>query len=132
MSYYIGAKIVEHLYLTCKGFGKSKLSELLESLEEEYRVYDDMKTCKEKFRSDLEKYCEGFVTDEELFERRQQYIEIFSGFSGVSPGNLPEKMTKIFDEMMGERDLFKAKERIRKKESYWGKKKALGLEVVEK
>ena len=124
MAYYLGIKQVEHLYLTCKGFGKSKLSELLESLEEDYRIYDDMKTCKEKFKSDLEKYYEGFITDDELFRRRQQYIDIFSGFSGDSPGNLPEKMKKIFDEMMDESDLLKAKERIRKRESYWEKKKS--------
>ncbi|MEE9913199.1 MAG: hypothetical protein K4571_15915 [Deltaproteobacteria bacterium] len=124
MAFYIGVRIVEHLYLTRKGFGKSKLSELLESLEAEYRVYDDMKICKEKFKCDFEKYSEGFITDEELLKRRQQYLDIFSG---DSPGNLTEKMTKIFDETMGDIELFKAKERIRKRTSYQKNKKALGL-----
>ena len=132
MGYYLGIKIIEQLYLTCKGFGKSKLSELLESKEDENRVFDDMKTCKEKFKSDLEKYSDGFLTEEELFKKLEEYIDVFSGFSGDSPGNLTEKMKKIFSEMMDESELLKAKDRLRHRVSYMEKKKALGLGVVEK
>ena len=81
-----GIKILEHLYMMGKGFGKSELSELLESKEAEYRIYDDMKTCQEKFKYDMEQFCEGFMTDEELLKRNNN----ISMFSPDSPRILRE------------------------------------------
>jgi hypothetical protein len=51
MAWYIGSKFLEIIYFKMDGFAKTKLSLLLESQEEEFRVYDDMKTTKEIFRS---------------------------------------------------------------------------------
>jgi translation initiation factor 2 alpha subunit (eIF-2alpha) len=92
------------------GFAKTKLSLLLESQEEEFRVYDDMKTTKEIFRSHVEKFVEGFMSFEDLKGHGHQLLETLGNKTAK------EKMAKIFDSMVSPEEINKITSTLNKRQ----------------
>jgi len=109
LAYYLGARILEELYLTRHGFPKSKLSQMLESMEDEYVIYDEMKILKEKFKADLEKYHEGFISEKQIYEKNVTYV------TALSHEKNRDKMAKILDDLIGQESDTRIKNRLRKR-----------------
>jgi hypothetical protein len=51
LAHYIGTKILEQVYVVQRGYKKYPLSILLEEQEEQFKIWDQMKTVKEIFQS---------------------------------------------------------------------------------
>lgn len=109
LCYYLGAKLMEQIYVVRTGHSRSKLCELLELREEDNMVFDDMKTVKEKFKADVEKYYEGFLTKEEIYVLWESYLSVFSFTKDK------EKMNKVLNNMVDSEGHEKVKDRLRKR-----------------
>lgn len=112
LSHYIGAKVLEKIYITSKGKKKYPLSELLEDQEKEFEIWDQMKTVKELFSSLNEKKVSGFITQEEMDELVEKYIDTFSDKEDRI------KMAAVLDKMLDDGEEFKARDRLRQKTRY--------------
>jgi hypothetical protein len=120
--FYLGSKMMEQIFLLNNGFPKSKLSLMLEACEKEYLIYDEMKILKEKFKTDLEKFWEGYISDEEIYAKQAQYVQV------LSEAQNQRKMAKIFDDMIGQENNTRIKDRLRKR----SERKQSDIHVVEK
>jgi uncharacterized protein YktA (UPF0223 family) len=125
MCYYIGVKFVEQLFISNKGFCKDELSLLLESQEVEFRNYDRMKIIKEKFKSYVEKFYEGFIAEDEIMAHYDAFLRVFPDKKSK------EKIGKIMDELLGNKEIGLAKERLRKRSEYAEYKNRKKIRVVE-
>jgi hypothetical protein len=112
MAYYWGMRVLEQIYLSHKGLPVSELSKLLEDREEEYRIFDDMKTIKELFQKDVERFSEGMIDEEEVHANWDKYL------ATIKNPKYKKRMEKIMDRMIDEGEEYKAKERMRKKADY--------------
>jgi len=112
LSHYIGSKILEQIYIVKKGNRKYPLSQLLEDQENQFLVWDQMKTIKELFSNLCEKEVQGFITKEEMDEFIAKYIATFDDKDDRI------KMGGVIDLMMDSGENLKARERIRKKDGY--------------
>lgn len=108
LAHYIGAKILEQVYVVQNGNKKYPLSVLLEEQEEQFKIWDQMKTVKEIFQSFCEKYADGFMTQEELDGHIEKYVNTFD-----DPENRI-KMAVIIEKMIADGEVRKAKDRLRK------------------
>jgi len=117
LAHYIGTKILEQIYIVKKGKKKYPLSQLLEDQEQQFLVWDQMKTIKELFSSLCEKKSQGFITEKEMDELVEKYISTFD------EKDHREKMSSVLDLMMERGEDHKAKERIRQKDFYKNKQK---------
>jgi len=126
LSHYIGAKILEQIYIVKKGKKKYPLSQLLEDQEQSFLVWDQMKTIKELFASLCEKKSQGFITEAEMDELVAKYISTFD------EADHRVKMSSVLDLMLERGEEYKAKERIRQKDYYKNKqkKKEYGVQGV--
>jgi len=126
LSHYIGAKILEQIYIVKKGKKKYPLSQLLEDQEQSFLVWDQMKTIKELFASLCEKKSQGFITEAEMDELVAKYISTFD------EADHRVKMSSVLDLMLERGEEYKAKERIRQKDYYKNKqkKKEYGIQGV--
>jgi len=126
LSHYIGAKILEQIYIVKKGKKKYPLSQLLEDQEQHFLVWDQMKTIKELFGSLCEKKSQGFITEAEMDEMVAKYIATFD------EADHRVKMSSVLDLMLERGEEYKAKERIRQKDYYKNKqkKKEYGIQKV--
>lgn len=124
LSHYIGAKILEQIWIVKKNIKKYPLSQLLEDQEKQFAVWDQMKTVKELFSSLCDKKVAGFITDEEMNELVAKYIDTFD-----SPDERI-KMSRVIDTMLEKGEVFKAKERERKNYEYAQKQKEYGIHKV--
>jgi len=124
VAWYIGSKMMELIYLKHNGLKKTKLTEWLESQEESYRVLDQMKIVKETLNGLIEKWQEGFVTDEELDAHAETFLKVFT----VKEDRI--KMGKMLDQMMSEREIKRTKDRLRQREYRNFEAKAKGIEGV--
>lgn len=123
LAHYIGSKILEQIYIVKKNHKKYPLSDLLEEQEKQFEIWDQMKTVKELFSNLCEKKENGFITDEEMKELVDKYIDTFS-----DPDSRI-KMASVLDFMIEQGEEFKAKERLRKKETYKNRQKQKEYEI---
>ena len=121
VAWYIGSKMLEIIYLRHGGLKKTKLTEFLESQEEFYRIYDQLKIVKETFTGLVEKYQEGFLTDEELDRHAEGFLKVFSYKEDKI------KAGRLLDQMLSEKEIRKTKDRLRQREyrSFEGKAKGI-------
>jgi hypothetical protein len=117
LSHYIGARILEQVYIVKKNQKKYPLSQLLEDQEAQFIIWDQMKSVKELFASFCEKKAEGFMTDEEMDEKVEKYIATFEN------ANDRIKMAEVLDLMINKGEEVRAAERIRQKNLYAKKQK---------
>lgn len=112
MAYYLGIRMMVEIYLTRPGFYRDKLSELLESQEKEQMIFDQMSIIKDKFRKDLELFQDDLISEKEIHEKIDLFLETFP------EGEHRRKMEKILDKMIGVPEVAKAKDRLRKRAEY--------------
>ncbi|MFA7218213.1 MAG: hypothetical protein WC057_06425 [Dehalococcoidales bacterium] len=126
LAHYIGTKILEQIYIVKKGKKKYPLSQLLEDQEQQFLVWDQMKTIKELFSSLCEKRAQGFITKKEMDNLVEKYISTFDEIDHRI------KMSSVLDLMIEHGEEHKAKERIRQKDYYKNKqkKKEYGIQGV--
>jgi hypothetical protein len=124
LAHYIGVKMLEHIYISRCGHKKSRLSELLESNEQQFAIWDQMKTVKEIFASILEKRIQGFVSEEEFEATVERYIDTFDEKSDRI------KMAQIIDFLIDDGAVRKAKERVRKNHENKQRAKEAGIRGV--
>jgi len=117
LSHYIGAKILEQIYIVKKNKKKYPLSQILEDQEQQFAIWDQMKSVKEIFASLCEKKAEGFMTDEEMDGHIETYIGTFENASDRI------KMAEVIDSMLKNGEEFRASERLRQKKLYAVKQK---------
>jgi hypothetical protein len=112
MAYYWGMRVLEQIYLVHKGLPVSRLSKLLEDKEARYAVYDDMKTVKELFQKDMERFKEGIVGEEEVHKHWTEYLATFENAEdrGIMNG--------VLEKMLAEGEEDKARDRVRKRSEY--------------
>ena len=123
LAHYIGSKMLEQIYIVKKNNKKYPLSELLEEQEKQFETWDQMKTIKELFSSLSEKKANGFITDQEMDELVDKYINTFEDADSRI------KMAGVLDLMIAQGEEFKAKERLRKKEAYQNRQKQKEYEI---
>ena len=117
LAHYIGTKILEQIYIVKKGKRKYPLSQLLEDQEQQFLIWDQMKTVKELFSTLCEKKSQGFISEAEMDELVEKYISTFD-----TPDHRI-KMASVLDLMIEQGEEFKASERIKRKERYKNKQK---------
>ena len=102
------------------------LSKLLEEQEEQFKIWDQMKTIKELFATLCEKKISGFITKKEMDDLVAKYIATFEDPSDRI------KMSDILDFMIQNGEETKAVERIKKRDSYGIKQreKEYGIQEV--
>jgi hypothetical protein len=125
LAHYIGSKILEEIYVVQKGNKKYPLSILLEEQEGQFKIWDQMKTVKEIFKSLCEKYSDGFMTQEELDGHVEKYVNTFD-----TPDNRI-KMAAIIEKMIATGEVYKAAARVRKNYSNAQKAIEKGFHAVE-
>jgi hypothetical protein len=108
LAHYIGTKILEQIYVVQRGEKKYPLSKLLEEQEEQFKIWDQMKTVKEIFQGFYEKKVEGFITEKEFDGHVERYISTFESSEDRV------KMAMILDKMEDGDEYKKAKDRVRK------------------
>jgi hypothetical protein len=124
LAWYIGSKMLEIIYTKHGGFSKGKLSEILEAQEEEFKTYDQMKIIKETFADLVKKNLEGYVTEEELEAHASRFLGVFSEKSRCI------KVGKILDTLLTDREIYKAKDALRKRVSRNYEAQAAGIKEV--
>ena len=124
VAWYIGSKMLDLIYLKHNGLKKTKLTEWLESQEDIYRTLDQMKIVKETLNGLIEKWQEGYVTDEELDQHAEAFLKVFT----VKDDRI--KMGKMLDQMMSEKEILRTKNRLRQREYRNFEAKAKGIEGV--
>ena len=112
MAYYWGMRVMEQIYLVHRGLPVSKLSKLLESKEQRYEMYDNMKTVKELFQKDIERFHEGIMPEDEVYKHWDEYLKTFDSDTDRSTIN------KLFESMLDRGENVKARDRIRKRAEY--------------
>jgi len=121
LAHYIGTKILVEAWGQ-SGIPKSGLYTLLEKHERKRSLYDDMKNVKVIVIDLVEKFVEGFVTQEELDKRCEEFVDAFSTFKEK------EMMAKIIDSLMETEELKKMKDRLRQRKHREQEKRLKGLE----
>lgn len=126
LAHYIGTKILEQIYIIKKNIKPYPLSKLLEEQEEQFKIWDQMKTIKELFATLCEKKVSGFITKKEMDDLVAKYIATFEDASDRV------KMSDILDLMIQNGEEKKAMERINKRDSYGVKQrqKEYGIQEV--
>jgi hypothetical protein len=125
MAHYLGTKMMEQIYIVQQCNKQYPLSKVLEEQEEQFQIWDQMKTIKEIFQNLCEKLADGFITQKELDAHVERYIATFES---------PEdriKMASVIEHMVSNGETYKAKDRNRK--NYANKQKAIekGFQVFE-
>jgi hypothetical protein len=108
LAHYIGAKILEQIYIVHAGIEKDPLSVILEEQEGQFIIWDRMKVIKDIFKDLCEKNVDGFVSDNELETHLDRYVSTFKDAEDRI------KMASIIQKMKETGETFKAKDRVRK------------------
>jgi len=125
LAHYIGTRILEQIYIVKQGKKRYPLSQLLEDQENQFEIWDQMKTVKELFAGLCDKKAEGFITDGEMSGFVQRYIDTFSSKDDRV------KMAMVIDSMIDKGEMNRARDRMRKKYARAQIEKDKGIKVVE-
>ena len=117
LAHYIGTKILEQIYIIQKDQRKDPLSQILEDQEEQFKIWDRMKTIKEIFQDLSEKYTEGFITQKQLDFHIKKYISTFEDSEDRV------KMADIIEKMIQNGEVHRAEGRIRARKNYSNQQK---------
>lgn len=125
LSHYIGARILEQIYIARKNRKKHPLAVVLEGKEKQYEIWDQMKSVKEIFSALCEKKADGFISDDEMDSLVEEYIGTFE-----NPDDRI-KMAEVIDVMLRNGEEVKASERLRQRKLYGLKQRKKEEELQE-
>jgi hypothetical protein len=109
MAHYIGMRILQEVFVVRRGFKKSRISQLIETWEKDFMRFDEMKLVRESCDYVLEQFIDGIILEDECKVRLKALINCIP----IEADR--KKMAEMIDKEIGETDLQRIKDRIRKR-----------------
>lgn len=108
LAHYIGAGILEQVFLVMRGHKRSKLSLFQESQEENEFKLEQMELARVKLQKKIDLFTSGIITNDKVYEYWDQLLECFAS-------DEQERLEDIFNDMLDRGEAFKSKDRVRKR-----------------
>lgn len=107
LAHYIGAGIIEQVYLVLHGHARSKLSLLQEKHEASDEKLNQMQLAKDKLQKKIDLFTSGLISDDEVYEHWDELLECFNQEE-------QKRLESIFNDMIDRGENLKSKDRVRK------------------